>query len=83
LGCGRDGVGADDDGVLVAGFEPFELRPRQVIPAGAKNLEHNPAAIDRMGKRHECGAQCSRHAGIRGDLGSRDALATTPTTRRA
>src|ERR1035437_3110571 len=24
-GCGRDGAGADDDGVLVAGFEPFEL----------------------------------------------------------
>jgi hypothetical protein len=25
VGCGRDGVGADDDSVLVAGFEAFEL----------------------------------------------------------
>ena len=25
MGCGRDGVLADDDGVLVAGFEAFEL----------------------------------------------------------
>jgi hypothetical protein len=25
LGYGRDGVGADDDGVLVAGFKEFEL----------------------------------------------------------